>query len=203
MSSQESQGPGWEGARGAAAEGHCTQFPKEWANLSTQPIHSHNCSSKTKIIYYLAIFPKMLIKNNDLKLRRLIAKILFQAWQITCTSEQKLEHMVWVKTTLAVFNTYSHLKMAPVVSSINILLSFMNLTLHISGNQLTPAITPAPLNSSRIASPFRLSKEIENIYCNHFCLIYEKVYFCLFTFLIWFRLKRHLLWSSPSSSQCQ
>ena len=77
--------------------------------------HAHKCSSKTKIIYYLAVFPKMTIKNNDLKLRRLIPKILLQAWQRTRTSQEKLEHTVWVKNKLAVFNTYSLLKMASVV----------------------------------------------------------------------------------------
>lgn len=141
----------------------------------------------------------MMIKNSDLKLRS-IPKIVLQARQITRTSEQKLEHMVWVKNKLAVFNTYSHLKMASVVSCMYVLLLCTNLMLHISGNQLTPTITPVPPNPSRIASPLGLSKEIENIYCSYFCLTYIKkkksASVCLF--FIWFRLERHLLWSSPS-----
>lgn len=126
----------------------------------------------------------MMIKNNGLKLRRLVPKILLQSWQITQTSEQKPGHTVWVKNKLAVFNIYSHLEMASVVSSLYIymLLSCMSLTLHISGNQFTWTITPVPLNTSRIAFPFGLSKEIKNIYFNFFCLTYEKIWFSSFNF---------------------
>lgn len=149
-----------------------------------------------------------MIKNNYLKLRRLIPKILLQAWQITHTSERKLEHMVWVKNKLAVFNTHSRLKMASAVSCTYMLLSCTNLTLRISGNQWTPTTTPVPENPSRIASTFGLPTEIANISCNHFCPSYEKKPSSVCLFFIWFRPERRLpmikpifLTESESSSQ--